>query len=201
MRLGQVAPGIMGRIHLAPASRPGLFLCGVPEPGGAGPWGPFCIMMTDMAADTWDEAYRLLVSEGDPRPLAGLIKGTSPIPQRIRAHLGRMLDPDTNPNDADRLSFRRSPALARKMKTHQDRIQVGLAVRDAEKAGAVHKNAVADVGKRFNKSPSYVERCVGLVDFIPNIFRDFGRLNPPVFGKKKTSRIARKKKTKSTARK
>jgi hypothetical protein len=152
-------------------------------------------------ADEWDEAYRLLVSEGDQRPLANLIKGNSPIPPRIREHLGRMLDPDTDPDWADRLYFRRAPALARRMKTQQDKIQVGLAVRDAERAGEIHKNAVKDIAKEFKKSESYVEHCVTFVDVIPPIQRDFGRINPPVFGKKKRRTPAARGRKTRTARK
>jgi hypothetical protein len=145
--------------------------------------------------DIWDQAYELLIGNGDARLLAQLVAGTSPIPARIRQHLGRMLDPDTDPKTADRLVFSRDPALARKMKTHQKRIQVGLAVLYAEyrliqsgmKKREAHKRAITAVKNEFKISVSYIEHCVGLAGASPPVHRDFGLRNPPVFGTKKKS--------------
>src|SRR5579872_2533748 len=86
--------------------------------------------------DRWWQAYLALVQRGDQGPLAELFSGTAPIPPSIREHIGRMLNPGTDPGDADRLVFSRSPRLARKMKRNQDRIAIGLeylALRAAKK--------------------------------------------------------------------
>jgi hypothetical protein len=137
--------------------------------------------------DEWDQAYVALISDGDARLLANLIKSHSPIPRRIREHLGRMLDPDTDPAKADRLVFSRTPALAGKIQTNQQRIAVGLAVLDAvaaagRKSAGARKKAVTAAMKKFNVSASYVEHSISLAENLPPVFRDFARRNPPVWG-------------------
>jgi hypothetical protein len=139
------------------------------------------LFVRDAAPDIWDEAL-LLLAGGDVRQLAQLIGGTSPIPARVRQRLGHMLDPDADPNTTDRLVLSRSPALARKIQTNQHRIMVGLAVVDATDAGTPEKRAIAEVARKFHKSASYVEKCVGLARGIPTAQREFARRNPPVWG-------------------
>src|SRR5712672_4378414 len=68
----------------------------------------------------WTEAAKAMFRDSDLGPLAKLIRGTSPIPPWMREYLGRMLDPSTNPNEADRLEFSRSEHLAREVKKNQD---------------------------------------------------------------------------------
>jgi hypothetical protein len=113
-----------------------------------------------MARDLWSEACQAMFLYGHVGPLAKLISGTSPIPPRVREDLGRMLDPNTDPEIFDRLVFSRSRHLERKIKKNQDKIAIGVAVLDRIKAGELRKKAIGGIMHDWGVSSSYVEECM-----------------------------------------
>jgi hypothetical protein len=121
--------------------------------------------------EEWQKAYSALVLHGDQAPLARLFKGNTPITPMIREHIGRMLDPNTDPEDADRLVFSRSLRLAQKIKTNEDRIAIGMAFLTELAAGKRGNVALKIIKDRYGKSASYVYHAVKLVRNLPPIYR------------------------------
>jgi hypothetical protein len=132
--------------------------------------------------ERWHQAYLALVQRGDQGPLAELFSGTAPIPPSIREHIGRMLHPGTDPGDADRLVFSRSPQLARKMQSHQSKIAVALEVLAEMAAGKEEKNAVSDISKLRGVSGRYIYGAMKLARNLPYHYKILGRSLPPVWG-------------------
>jgi hypothetical protein len=154
--------------------------------------------------DRWWQAYLALVQRGDQGPLAELFSGTAPIPHSIREHIGRMLNPGTNPGNADRLVFSRSPQFARKMHSHQTKIAVALEVLAEIAAGKEEKNAVTDICKLRGVSDRYIYGAMKLARNLPPYYKDLGRRLPPVWGlntPKKATKKAKRVAAKGTARK
>jgi hypothetical protein len=142
--------------------------------------------------ERWHQAYLALVQRGDQGPLAELFSGTAPIPPSIREYIGRMLNPGTDPKNADRLVFSRSPQLARKMQSHQAKIAVALEVLAEMAAGKEEKNAVTDICKLRGISDRYVYGAMRLARNLPPYYKDLGRSLPPVWGLNTPKKAAKK---------
>jgi hypothetical protein len=134
--------------------------------------------------EKWRQAYLALVEHGDQGPLAELISAVQlPIPPWIREHIGRMLDPRTNPRNADRLVLSRSGRLAQKMQTQQDQIAMALEVLAEQSAGKLLKNAVTDIAEKHGVSESYINHAIDLARNLPPYYKDLAPHLPPVWGR------------------
>jgi hypothetical protein len=131
--------------------------------------------------DGWQQAYSALVERGDQRPLAEKFGGAVPVPLWLREHMARMLDPATDPKQADRLVFSRSRALARKMQANQDRLAIGVEFLELS-TGRPREEVLAELSKHYNVSQSYIKRGASMARKLPPSFRNRARQLPPVWG-------------------
>ena len=133
--------------------------------------------------EKWRQAYLALVERGEQQELAELFSGSSPIPPWIREHIGRMLNPRTDPKNADRLVLSRSPQLARKMQVQQDKIAITLEFLAEVSAGTPHKQALHKISEKHGVSESYIEHSITLARNLPSYYKGLAHKLPPVWGR------------------
>jgi hypothetical protein len=122
--------------------------------------------------DKWGRAFRKL-DDGELSPLFELIYPL--LPPRVSERLKRLIDPESDPvsdpKAADRLVIERSQRLKRKIKTHEEKIAVAVAVLDAT------KKERGKIAQNLGLTKSYVDHCVTYleVEYLPPFCRDIAR--------------------------